>query len=153
MLTLENLRITQGDFTLAADMMIAPERAYAVIGPSGTGKSTLLGALCGFIPLTQGKIMWQGKDITHAAPGARPMTMLFQDNNLFPHLTVLQNVGLGLRADLRLSEPQKAQVETALVRVGLSKMAGRKPGALSGGQQSRAALARVAGAGASACAA
>jgi thiamine transport system ATP-binding protein len=116
---------------------------YAVIGPSGAGKSTLLSAICGFIPLDQGRIIWDGRDITDAVPGARPMTMLFQDNNLFPHLTVAQNVGLGLRANLRLSATDNDRVTDALDRVGLSDHAGKRPGALSGGQQSRAALARV----------
>ena len=71
------------------------------------------------------------------------MTMLFQDNNLFPHLTVAQNVGLGLRANMRLSAADNDRVTDALDRVGLSDHAGKRPGALSGGQQSRAALARV----------
>lgn len=143
MLTLEKVLITQGSFRLAADFSIEAGKKYAAIGPSGAGKSTLLSALCGFVPLAQGKLLWQGRDITDAAPSARPMTMLFQDNNLFPHLSILQNVGLGVRPDLRLSSDEKTQVERALTRVGLSDMADRKPGSLSGGQQSRAALARV----------
>ena len=69
--------------------------------------------------------------------------MLFQDGNLFPHLTVAQNVGLGLRARLRLTETEHSRVEQALDRVGLAGMRDRKPAALSGGQQSRVALARV----------
>lgn len=143
MLRLENGLIIQGSFRLHADLTIEPHRNYAVIGPSGAGKSTLLSALGGFVALEQGRLSWQGRDITDAAPGARPVTMLFQDNNLFPHLSVLQNVGLGVRPDLRLSAEEKAKVENALVRVGLGDMASRKPGSLSGGQQSRAALARV----------
>jgi len=143
MLRLEGLEITQGDFRLAADMTLEQGRKYAVIGPSGAGKSTLLGALCGFVPLAAGRLFWGETEITNADPGARPMTMLFQDNNLFPHLTVLQNVGLGIRPDLRLASEEKARVEAALVRVGLGDQMTKKPNALSGGQQSRAALARV----------
>lgn len=143
MLTLETAQITQGSFTLHADLTLAPAQTYAVIGPSGAGKSTLLGALCGFIPLRSGRLLWQGKDITQAAPGVRPMTMLFQDNNLFPHLSVMQNVGLGLRPDLRLGTAEQTRVHEALDRVGLQGMAARKPSELSGGQQSRVALARV----------
>ncbi len=143
MLTLEDVIIQQGDFHLLADMTLEPGQKYAVIGPSGAGKSTLLNALCGFTALDQGRLIWNEQDITHASPGARPMTMLFQDNNLFPHLTILQNVGLGLRPNLRLSAIDSDMVRDALNRVGLSDHAHKRPGALSGGQQSRAALARV----------
>ncbi|OAN89412.1 thiamine ABC transporter ATP-binding protein [Sulfitobacter geojensis] len=143
MLRLEGLEIRQGTFRMGADMALEQGRKYAVIGPSGAGKSTLLGALCGFVPLAQGRLFWQADEITDADPGARPMTMLFQDNNLFPHLSVTQNIGLGIRPDLRLSAQDKTRVAQALARVGLSDQAGKKPGALSGGQQSRAALARV----------
>lgn len=143
MLTLENAVIAQGNFRLAADMALETRQKYAVIGPSGAGKSTLLNALCGFVPLERGALLWQGQDMTDAPPSARPMTMLFQDNNLFPHLTVTQNVGLGLRPDLRLSAAERDRVRAALQRVGLGDQMDKRPGALSGGQQSRAALARV----------
>ncbi|KIN74294.1 thiamine ABC transporter ATP-binding protein [Sulfitobacter guttiformis] len=143
MLRLEDALIAQGDFLLRADLTLEAGRKYAVIGPSGAGKSTLLAALCGFVPLTSGRMLFEGEDITDAAPGARAMTMLFQDNNLFPHLSVAQNVGLGMRPDLRLTAEQRQVVETALERVELAQFAGVKPGLLSGGQQSRVALARV----------
>ena len=143
MLKLEDAVLTQGDFRLAADMVLRAGVKYAVIGPSGAGKSTLLNGLCGFIPLSAGRMTWEGDEITDAAPGARAMTMLFQDNNLFPHLTVMQNVGLGLRPDLRLKPDDRQRVTQALERVGLQDHAQKRPGALSGGQQSRAALARV----------
>ncbi|MFD2738291.1 ATP-binding cassette domain-containing protein [Sulfitobacter aestuarii] len=143
MLKLEGLLIAQGDFILQADFTLEGGRRYAVIGPSGAGKSTLLAALCGFVPLARGRLLWRGHDISAAAPGARQMTMLFQDNNLFPHLSVAQNVGLGLRPDLRLSPEERQRVEAALHRVGLGAHVEKRPGALSGGQQSRAALARV----------
>ena len=102
MLTLEKMRIERGEFSLAADMTLTQGRSYAVIGPSGSGKSTLLAAICGFVPVAAGRLLREGEDITEQHPGQRGMTMLFQDNNLFPHLTVRQNVGLGLRPDLRL---------------------------------------------------
>jgi len=142
-LRLEEALIAQGDFKITADFTLEAGRKYAVIGPSGAGKSTLLAALCGFVPLAAGRLLWDGADLTHAAPGARPMTMLFQDNNLFPHLTVMQNVGLGLRPDLRLDAAERVRVERALERVELGRYADVKPGQLSGGQQSRVALARV----------
>ncbi len=143
MLRIEGLEIVQGAFCLTANMTLEVGLKYAVIGPSGAGKSTFLGALCGFVPLRAGRLFWEGQEITDQDPGRRPMTMLFQDNNLFPHLTVLQNVGLGIRPDLRLNTAEKTQVEAALSRVGLADQMIKKPGALSGGQQSRVALARV----------
>lgn len=143
MLTLENLELVQGGFVLSADFALAAGTLTALIGPSGAGKSTLLAAIAGFLPPARGRILWEGRDMTRLAPGERSVAMLFQDNNLFPHLTVTQNVGLGLRPDLRLSDAQLAEVERALGRVGLAGYGDRKPGALSGGQQSRVAIARV----------
>ncbi len=142
MLTLDELRIFLGAFQLRADLDVAPG-ITAIIGPSGGGKSTLLSALAGFQTLAAGRISWEGRDITTAAPHARPISMLFQDNNLFPHLSISQNVGLGLGPNLRLAGSDKDKVAEAIRAVGLDGMADRKPGALSGGQQSRAALARV----------
>ena len=143
MLRFEDVQITQGDFTLRADLSVDPGARVAVIGPSGAGKSTLLNAVAGFLDIAAGRISWDGGDITDAPPAARPVAMLFQDNNLFPHLTVAQNIGLGLRPDLRLSTDQRVLVDGALDRVGLGALGDRRPGQLSGGQQGRAALARV----------
>jgi thiamine transport system ATP-binding protein len=143
MLSLNNVEIAQGSFRLRADFTVGAGQKTAVIGPSGAGKSTLVGAICGFIELSTGKVMLSDRDITKAKPEARDMAMLFQDNNLFPHLTIAQNVGLGIRPAMRLSSDEMAQVDDALNRVGLTDLGTRKPGALSGGQQSRAALARA----------
>jgi thiamine transport system ATP-binding protein len=143
MLIVKDILVRNDGFELRADFQVEAGKIVAVIGPSGAGKSTLLSAISGFIPLLQGQIDWAGVDISHARPEARPIGTLFQDNNLFPHLTLGQNIGLGLRPDLRLSDAQKAEVETALGRVGLAGLGGRKPADVSGGQQSRAALARV----------
>lgn len=143
MLKLKDIVISQGNFLLEADFEIQHGRKTAVIGPSGSGKSTLLGAMGGFLDLGDGTLRWGDVDITQAAPGQRPMAMLFQDNNLFPHLSITKNIGLGIRSDLKLSGEDHARLERALDRVGLHDMGARKPGELSGGQQSRAALARV----------
>ena len=143
MLRLEHLTLTQGGFALSADLSVATGSKLALIGPSGAGKSTLLNLIAGFSAPDQGRVLWQDTDLTDLPPGQRPVSILFQDNNHFPHLTIAQNVGLGLRPDLKLSEDEQRQVREALHHVGLSGMEGRKPGTLSGGQQSRAALARV----------
>ncbi len=143
MLTLEKLRIEQGDFRLTADWSVPEGSITAIVGPSGGGKSTLLSVIGGYFAATAGRILWQAADIGALPPGRRPASTLFQDNNLFPHLTVAQNVGLALRPDLRLTEEEKTQVGAALAEVGLAGFGARKPGTLSGGQASRAALARV----------
>lgn len=143
MLTLEEVKYGQGDFSLQADFAIPVGARVAVIGPSGGGKTTLLNLVAGFYVPTRGRIFWDGVDLADTPPGARPVSILFQDNNLFPHLTVAQNVGLGLRPDLRLTAAQKDQVEAVLARVDLLGYGGRKPAALSGGQMSRVALARM----------
>lgn len=137
------MTFANGDFRLTANLTVETGRKIAVIGPSGAGKSTLIGGIAGFLPAIAGRVVWARQDITNTAPGARPVAMLFQDGNLFPHLDIAANVGLGLSPSLRLSADQKDQVSAALDRVGLSGLAARKPAALSGGQQSRAALARV----------
>lgn len=144
MLTLENLHFTEGDYSLSANLSLAPGRRVAIIGPSGAGKSTLLDLIAGFLAPKDGRLLWQGQDITATPPDRRPVAMLFQENNLFPHLSLARNIGLALRpGGGRLTAEEARKLESALERVGLGGLSARKPGALSGGQQSRAALARV----------
>lgn len=143
MLKLDTCVIEKGGFRLSADLKVAEGRIVGVIGPSGGGKTTLLEAIAGFLPLTRGDVLWQGQAITDLEPGKRPVAMLFQDGNLFPHLTAAQNVGLGLHPSLRLAACDDRVVEAALTRVGLAGLDGRKPAELSGGQQARVALARL----------
>lgn len=143
MLRLEGVIVEHDGFQLWADLEVVKGARVAVIGPSGAGKSTLLNVIAGFQVVSAGRIFLAGQEVTDVAPGRRPLSILFQDNNLFPHLTAAQNVGLGLRPDLRLSAAQKTQVQSALQRVGLQGLEARKPAQLSGGQQSRVALARV----------
>jgi thiamine transport system ATP-binding protein len=142
-LQLERLTIAQDDWRMRADLAIEAGSAVAVIGPSGAGKSTLLAAIAGFLEPVAGRILWQGRDITRLPPSERPVTLLFQEHNLFAHLSVEKNVGLGLRPDLRLDRAQRAAVAEALDAVGLAGYGGRLPRELSGGQRSRVALARA----------
>jgi thiamine transport system ATP-binding protein len=142
-LQLDRLTLRQDDFQLTADWSAEPGSRIAVIGPSGAGKSTLLAAIAGFLPPTGGRILWSGQDLGPVPPGQRPVTILFQDQNLFPHLTVSQNLGLGLRPDLRLSADDGKRIAEALERTGLAGLGPRRPAQLSGGQASRAALARA----------
>ncbi|WP_135502347.1 ATP-binding cassette domain-containing protein [Roseovarius aestuariivivens] len=143
MLRLDDAVIANGAFRLQADLEIPAQSKVAVIGPSGAGKSTLIEAIAGFLPVETGHLLWNGREITNDHPSTRPVAMLFQDGNLFQHLTLAQNVALGLHPDLRLSPDDQKKVDAALDRVGLAGFERRKPADLSGGQRSRAALARV----------
>ncbi len=142
-LQLDHLTLTAPDFRLTANWQVAPAERIALIGPSGAGKSSLLMALAGFVAPSRGRILWQGRDITPLPPARRPVAILFQDQNLFPHLTLTQNLGLALDPNLALTEAHHARITQALNRMGLAGLARRKPGTLSGGQAARAALARV----------
>ena len=142
-ITFDNVTLSQGDFTLTADLSVEEGHKIALLGPSGGGKSTLLSALAGFKDPDAGRILWNSDDITDIAPAKRPVTLLFQDHNLFPHLTVAQNIGLGIRPNLRLSAPEHQIIEDSLGRVGLKGQGPKRPSQLSGGQQQRVAIARA----------
>ncbi|MEL7177832.1 MAG: ATP-binding cassette domain-containing protein [Pseudomonadota bacterium] len=142
MLTFDEMRVDLGDFTLDMSLEVRKGVRVAVMGPSGAGKSTLLNVVAGFQE-AQGRLLWEGQDISALPPAERPVSMVFQDNNLFPHLTAFQNVGLGISSGSKLSEADRTHVKEALARVGLEGLEDRKPAALSGGQQSRVALARM----------
>lgn len=114
----------------------------AVLGPSGAGKSTLLSLIAGFLPPASGAIMIANQDHTRTPPARRPVSMLFQENNLFTHLTVRQNMGLGLDPGLKLSAAQKSKLDAIAAAMGLEALMNRLPGELSGGQRQRVALAR-----------
>lgn len=143
MLSLGDLRLTQDGFTLALSGEIAAGERVALLGPSGSGKSTLLSLIAGFDWPDRGRILWDGREITRAPVAERPVSILFQDGNLFPHLSVFDNVALGLRSDLRLTVQDRDRVAESLGQVGLSDQVNKRPAALSGGQQARVALARM----------
>jgi hypothetical protein len=132
MLRLEGVEIDVDGWRLSADLALEAGTATAVIGPSGAGKSTLLAAVAGFLDPVAGRILWNGRDLTPLAPAQRPVTLLFQEHNLFAHLSAAQNVGLGLRPDLRLDRAAWARVEAALAAVGLGGLGRRRPAELSG---------------------
>ena len=114
----------------------------ALIGPSGGGKTTLLHAIAGFARPIAGTLVFDGYDLLPLGP-ERPLTLLFQEHNLFPHLSAAQNVGIGISPNLRLNAAQTAAVAGALARVGLPGLGNRMPAELSGGQRQRVALARA----------
>jgi thiamine transport system ATP-binding protein len=139
---ISGLQFTYEDLVMRFDLKVEQGEVMAVIGPSGAGKSTLLALIGGFETAQAGRILIDGVDITPLAPDARPVTTLFQDHNLFAHLSVVQNVGLGLHPGLRLSAAEREQVAWALGEVGLTGFEDRLPGQLSGGERQRVAIAR-----------
>lgn len=140
---LDDVRFGFKDWSVDFDIEIDAGQFVAVIGPSGGGKSTLLNLIAGFETPRSGRVLLDGKDVTGAAPAERPVSMLFQEHNLFHHLDVWTNVGLGLSPSMRLSGDDEATMRSALERVGLDGKERRLPGALSGGERQRVALARV----------
>ena len=142
--SLQNVRFSYPSCTaMHFDLDIAQGIRLAIMGASGSGKSTLLHLLAGFETPQSGAVLFGGADMTTVEPASRPVSILFQDNNLFGHLSVSQNTGLGLVPRLRLSKDETEAVELALAKVGLSGFGKRLPAELSGGERQRAALARA----------
>ncbi len=142
MLTLTNLTYLYHHLPMRFSLQMQPGERVAVLGPSGAGKSTLLSLIAGFLPADSGSLRLNGVDHLKSSPAKRPISMLFQENNLFPHLTVAQNIALGLHPGLKLDAAQKQRLQAIAGRVGLEEYLQRLPSALSGGQRQRAALAR-----------
>jgi thiamine transport system ATP-binding protein len=143
MLELRQVRVRLGAFAAEFSLRVADGAWLAVIGPSGSGKSTLLNVIGGFVRPACGRILAGARDITDLEPAARPVTTLFQEHNLFAHLSVADNVGLGIDPGLRLDAPARARRDHALASVGLAGRGPDMPGTLSGGERQRTALARA----------
>jgi molybdate transport system ATP-binding protein len=137
------VNVTFADFTLAVEIACAPGETVAVVGRNGSGKTTLLRAIAGLRPIDSGRVVLDGVTLDGLAPEERSVGFAFQDNLLFPHLDVLDNVAFGPRA--RGVKPVVARQRATewLERVGLAAQAHAWPGQLSGGQAQRVALARA----------
>lgn len=140
---LDNVHFSYGETGMHFDVTIPDGAIATIIGPSGSGKSTLLNLIAGFERPRSGRIWIGDRDVTELPPADRPVSMVFQENNLFAHLTVAQNIGLGRAPNLKLDAQDHAAIANALERVGLSGKEQRKPEALSGGERQRVAIARA----------
>ncbi len=116
---------------------------FSLLGPSGCGKTTLLRTIAGFEGISSGAVMIDGKNMVDVPANQRPTNMVFQSYAIFPHLTVEENVGFGLRKDPRSKEDKAKAVAEALSMVNLQGFGKRAAHALSGGQRQRVALARA----------
>ena len=140
---LNGARVDYKGAAMVFDLAVEGGDFLALIGPSGAGKTTLLNLIAGFEPAMAGRIYIAGQDVTKVPPMFRPLTMLFQENNLFAHLDVQTNVGLGLSPSLKLTASDATEISHALDRVGLTGFGERLPRQLSGGERQRVALARA----------
>jgi len=142
-IVLDDVAFIYDDMHMLFDVTIEAGSITSVMGASGAGKSTFLNLIAGFEAPGSGRVLIGGADVTALPPSARPVSMVFQENNLFAHLTVEQNVGLGRSPALRLTQTDRADIADALARTGLAGKEKRLPRELSGGERQRVALARV----------
>ncbi|WOS62682.1 thiamine ABC transporter ATP-binding protein [Sinorhizobium fredii] len=142
-LSLKDVKVRFETNALTFDCAVPAGQIVAVIGPSGSGKSTLFNVIAGFETPEAGKVEVLGEDMAGRMPADRPVSVIFQENNLFAHLDVATNVGLGISPSLSLAPSDRERIEEALARVGLAGFGKRLPPTLSGGERQRVALARA----------
>ncbi|CCE97773.1 thiamine ABC transporter ATP-binding protein [Sinorhizobium fredii] len=142
-LSLKDVKVRFETNALTFDCAVPAGQIVAVIGPSGSGKSTLFNVIAGFETPQAGKVEVLGEDMAGRMPADRPVSVIFQENNLFAHLDVATNVGLGISPSLSLAPSDRERIEEALARVGLAGFGKRLPPTLSGGERQRVALARA----------
>jgi putative thiamine transport system ATP-binding protein len=146
-LVLDRLEVrAKGELIVSLDASVAPGEVLTIMGPSGSGKSTALAAIIGTLGpdfSLSGRLVLDGRDVTGLPTRARGVGLLFQDDVLFPHLSVGGNLAFALPASLRGRTARRAAVEAALAKAGLAGFADRDPGTLSGGERARVALMRT----------
>jgi len=142
---IEDVHLSFGETKVlkGVNLEIKPGEFFAFLGPSGSGKSTLLRAIAGFGPTPQGSIRIGDRDVVKLSPWTRNVGMVFQSYALWPHMSVRENVGFGLKERKMPARQIRPKVDAALELVGLQHLAERMPNQLSGGQQQRIALART----------
>ena len=138
-----NFSLKESYLTISTNISLEPDKIYAVVGPSGAGKSTFLNLISGFASISSGSIIWNGQEISNLPPAKRNVSILFQDNNIVPHLSVWRNLALAVTHWPKISRNNEEKLKAVMSEVGILGLENRKPSQLSGGQQSRVALARV----------
>jgi len=146
-LVLDRLEVrAKGKLIVALDAVVNPGEVLTIMGPSGSGKSTALAAIIGTLGpefSLSGRLVLDGRDLTGLPTRARRVGLLFQDDVLFPHLSVGGNLAFALPPALRGRKARRAAVEAALAKAGLAGFADRDPATLSGGERARVALMRT----------
>lgn len=145
LINLVNISKSYGDTIVLDDLnlYIRENEFLTLLGPSGCGKTTTLRILGGFETPNQGKVIFQGKDISKLAPNERPLNTVFQKYALFNHMTISENIAFGLKIKKKSKEYIKDKIKYALKLVNLEGFENRMPDSLSGGQQQRIAIARA----------
>ena len=138
-----NFSFEENYLAISANLSLESDKIYAIIGPSGAGKSTFLNLISGFSEISSGSILWNEQEISDLPPSKRNISILFQDNNLFPHLSVWRNLALAVSHWPKISNDDEGKLRSVISEIGIQGLESRKPSQLSGGQQSRVALARV----------
>lgn len=143
MLRVENLRYRYEDRLFEFNLEAKKGEITAILGKSGAGKSTLLSLIAGFLEPISGDIFIDEKSIVNLPPYKRPLSILFQENNLFSHLRLYENIALGINPKLKLSPKEKEFVSKMATSLGIGDLLHRLPSEISGGQKQRAALCRA----------
>jgi len=144
MIKITNLSIHLPDFAVQqVSLAIAPGDFFILLGPTGAGKSLILEALAGLVPINDGSLHLNGQEITHLPPEKRHLAIVYQDGALFPHLTVEENIAFGLRYQKKEADDACQTVHDLMDRLGITHLKNRKPKTLSGGEKQRTALARA----------
>ena len=144
MIKVENLCIELPNFRLQnISLYVQKGEFFIFLGPTGAGKTLLLEAIAGMLPISSGCIKVNEKDITRLPPGRRGIGIMYQDYALFPHLTVLENIKFGLRYQKSKNKKSVQWIESLMEQLGISHIAQRFINNLSGGEKQRTALARA----------
>jgi len=144
MITIKNLKVNLGEFLLREiNLDIKPGEYFIILGPTGAGKTVLLEAIAGLYPVIEGETWIDGREITRLNPEKRGIGIVYQDQALFPHLSVEENIAFGLKMKKRPKDEIKTKVSAMAEIVGISHLVKRSPFTLSGGEKQKVALARA----------
>lgn len=144
MLTLDRISLRAGTFTVShIDLTVASKEYFVLMGPTGSGKSLLVKAVCGIIPVQSGTICIDGRDVTDLEPGKRQVGYVPQNSSLFPHLSVLENILFPLKIRKLSKKKAMSKIEPVIEALGISSLLNRSTVNLSGGEQQKVALARA----------
>ena len=144
MLSLNNVQFSWSiEEKFEFNISIKKGEVVTIEGPSGVGKSTLINLISGFLVPERGEILWLNKRIDNLQPNERPTSTIFQNNNLFEHLSCFDNVCLGVSSNLKISSREKENINNLFSELGITKIMERMPNEISGGQEARVSIIRA----------